>query len=138
MGLNYNVETNYDGQAQYFREAVGDNIREWCKDNGYDLYRDGLKIYTTLDSRMQKYAEDAAINQMRLIQRSFNSHWQGMNPWADKSGKEIKGFIERIAKREPYYKYLAKKFDGNRDSINYYINKPHTLRCFIFKAGFSK
>lgn len=135
MGLNYNVETNYDGQAQYFREAVGDDIREWCKDNGYDLYRDGLKIYTTLDSRMQKYAEDAAISQMRLIQRSFNSHWQGMNPWADKSGKEIKGFIERIAKREPYYKYLAAKYDGNRDSINYYINKPHTVKLFDYANG---
>ena len=135
MGLNYNVETNYDGQAQYFREAVGDNIREWCKDNGYDLYRDGLKIYTTLDSRMQRYAEEAAISQMRQIQRSFNSHWQGMNPWADKSGKEIKGFIERIAQREPYYKYLHTKYDGNRDSINHYLNKPHKVKLFDYANG---
>lgn len=57
--LDYSVESNYDGQAQYFREAVADHLKEWCKDNGYDLYTSGLKIYTTIDTRMQKYAEEA-------------------------------------------------------------------------------
>ena len=52
--LNFSVETNYDGKANYFREAVADYLKDWCEANGYDLYTSGLKIYTTLDSRMQK------------------------------------------------------------------------------------
>ena len=59
--LDYSVETNYDGQAKYFREAVADYLQDWCHENGYDLYSSGLKIYTTIDTRMQKYAEQAAI-----------------------------------------------------------------------------
>ena len=52
--LNFSVETNYDGQAQYFREAVANEMQDWCKENGYDLYTSGLKIYTTIDTRLQK------------------------------------------------------------------------------------
>ena len=73
--LNFSIESNYDGQAQYFREAVADELKDWCSENGYDLYTSGLKIYTTIDTRMQKYAEAAAIKQMKQVQRNFNSHW---------------------------------------------------------------
>ena len=64
--LDYSVESNYDGQAQYFREAVANELKEWCEDNGLDLYTSGLKIYTTIDTRMQKYAEEAAVKQMYI------------------------------------------------------------------------
>ena len=84
--LNYSVETNYDGQAKYFREAVADYLKDWCRDNGYDLYSSGLKIYTTIDTRLQKYAEDAAIKQMKQIQRNFNNHWGNRDPWIDENG----------------------------------------------------
>ena len=47
--LNYNVESNYDGKAFYFREAVSDELKTWCRENNYDLYTPGLKIYTTID-----------------------------------------------------------------------------------------
>ncbi|MGM9705062.1 MAG: transglycosylase domain-containing protein, partial [Prevotella sp.] len=60
ISLKYSVETNYDGQAQYFREAVANYLSGWCKENNYDLYSSGLKIYTTIDTRLQKYAEEAA------------------------------------------------------------------------------
>jgi penicillin-binding protein 1A len=59
--LDYSVENAYDGQALYFREAVKNHLQKWCSENGYDLYKDGLKIYTTIDTRMQKYAEEAAV-----------------------------------------------------------------------------
>ena len=72
--LDFSVENAYDGQATYFREAVAGYLKEWCKDNDYDLYTDGLKIYTTVDTRMQKYAEEAARKQMRQVQNNFNSH----------------------------------------------------------------
>ncbi len=57
--LDFKVEENYDGQAKYFREAVANYLKDWCQEEGYDLYSSGLKIYTTIDTRMQKYAEDA-------------------------------------------------------------------------------
>ena len=65
--LDFKVEENYDGQAKYFREAVANYLKDWCKDEGYDLYTSGLKIYTTIDTRMQKYAEDAARKQMKQV-----------------------------------------------------------------------
>lgn len=130
--LDYSVENNYDGQAQYFREAVADELHDWCKDNGIDLYRDGLKIYTTIDTRMQKYAEQAAKRQMRIIQRNFNNHWSGQNPWQDERHQEIPNFIEDLAKKLPYYKYLSQRYDNNTDSINYYLNLPHPVKLFDY------
>lgn len=133
--LDYSVENNYDGQAQYFREAVADELHDWCKDNDIDLYRDGLKIYTTIDTRMQKYAEQAAKRQMRIIQRNFNNHWSGQNPWQDERHQEIPNFIEDLAKKLPYYKYLSQRYDNNTDSINYYLNFPHPVKLFDYDEG---
>jgi Membrane carboxypeptidase/penicillin-binding protein len=48
--------------------------------NEIDLYSDGLKIYTTLDTRMQKYAEEAVDKQMRVVQQNFNNHWGKKTP----------------------------------------------------------
>lgn len=133
--LDYSVENNYDGQAQYFREAVADELHDWCKDNDIDLYRDGLKIYTAIDTRMQKYAEQAAKRQMRIIQRNFNNHWSGQNPWQDERHQEIPNFIEDLAKKLPYYKYLSQRYDNNTDSINYYLNLPHPVKLFDYDEG---
>ena len=133
--LDYSVENNYDGQAQYFREAVADELHDWCKDNDIDLYRDGLKIYTTIDTRMQKYAEQAAKRQMRIIQHNFNNHWSGQNPWQDERHQEIPNFIEDLAKKLPYYKYLSQRYDNNTDSINYYLNLPHPVKLFDYDEG---
>ena len=135
IDLDFSVESAYDGQANYFREAVANDLKEWCRDNGYDLYTDGLKIYTTLDTRMQRYAEAAAIKQMKQVQRNFWQHWGKTHPWQDEHHQEIAGFIEDIAKRQPYYKILDKKFAGNQDSINYYLNKPHTVKLFDYEQG---
>ena len=133
--LDYSVENNYDGQAQYFREAVADELHDWCKDNDIDLYRDGLKIYTTIDTRMQKYAEQAAKRQMRIIQRNFNNHWSGQNPWQDERHQEIPNFIEDLAKKLPDYKYLSQRYDNNTDSIKYYLNLPHPVKLFDYDEG---
>jgi len=64
LKLDIHVEENYDGQAQYFREYISDYLKDWMKENGYDLYSSGLRIYTTIDTRLQKYAEQAATKQM--------------------------------------------------------------------------
>lgn len=133
--LNYSVESNYDGTALYFREAVADELRTWCRDNDYDLYTSGLKIYTTIDSRMQKYAEEAAIKQMKQVQRNFNNHWGNQDPWQDENHNVIPGFIEGIAKRQPVYKYLLSRFPNNPDSIEYYLNRPHKVKLFDYEHG---
>lgn len=130
--LSYSVESNYDGQALYFREAVANYLKDWCEENGYDLYSSGLKIYTTIDTRMQKYAEEAARKQMKQIQRNFNNHWGKNDPWIDENGKVIPGFIEQIAQRQPVYKYLTAKYQNNPDSITYYLNKPHKVKLFDY------
>lgn len=84
--LNFKVENAYDGKALYFREAVKDYIREKCPE--LDVYSDGLKIYTTLDSRMQAYAENALREQMKTVQNNFNGHlaWSG-RPVARRKGQ---------------------------------------------------
>ena len=139
--LDYNVENAYDGDANYFREAVGDWLKGWCReyygeDRVYAYYTEGLKIYTTLDSRMQQYAEDAAIKQMKQVQKTFNQHWGNVNPWQDERHIEIPHFIEDLAKKTPYYKLLNQKFDGNQDSINYYLNLPHPVKLFDYEQGY--
>ena len=133
--LEYSVETNYDGQATYFREAVADYLKDWCKDNGYDLYTSGLKIYTTIDTRLQKYAEDAARSQMEQLQKNFKSHWGNTEPWRDEHGKLIPDFIENIAKRTSHYKTLSALYPDSPDSVNYYLNQPHTVKVFDYEKG---
>lgn len=136
--LDYSVESAYDGDANYFREAVADYLKDWCEtyyDNRNALYTEGLKIYTTLDTRMQKYAEEAAVKQMRQVQQTFNQHWGSVNPWQDERHQEIKNFIEDIARRQPVYKYLTKKYGGNEDSINHYLNLPHPVKVFDYDQG---
>ncbi len=135
----FKVEDNYDGQAKYFREAIAKYIKQLCAENenleDIDLYNDGLKIYTSLDSRMQKYAEDAARKQMKQVQRNFKSHWSGQQPWQDEKHQVIPNFIEDIAKQQPVYKYLEQKYPGQPDSIDYYLNKPHMVKVFDYDKG---
>ena len=135
ISLNYSVESNYDGQANYFRETVAAYLKDWCKENGYDLYNSGLKIYTTLDTRMQKYAEEAALKQMQSVQKNFNNHWGNTNPWQDERHQEIQGFIEDIAQRTVAYKILKQKFGSNTDSIEYWLNQPHKVKLFDYENG---
>lgn len=134
INLNYNVENTYDGSAQYFREAIKNYLADWCKKNNVDIYSDGLKIYATIDTRMQHYAEQAVQEQMRQIQSRFNQHWGGRAPWCDERGMEIAHFIEDIAKRTEAYKYLSKKYDGNNDSIFHYLNTPHVVKVFDYNS----
>ena len=142
------MEENYDGQAKYFREAVANYLKDWCDREGYDLYSSGLKIYTTIDTRMQKYAEDAARKQMKTVQQNFNNHWNirrtqagtekwlGENPWQDENHKEIANFIQGIAERQTFYKNLLARFPNNPDSVNYYYKEwIHPVKLFDYDKG---
>ena len=133
--LNYSVEKNYDGKAKYFRNAVAKYLKDWCEEEQIDLYTDGLKIYTTLNAKMQKYAEEAARKQMKQVQKNFREHWGKTNPWQDERHREIEGFIEGIAQETAAYKYLKEKYSGDSDSIEYYLNKPHKVSVFDYDKG---
>lgn len=128
-----NIDDNR-GDFMYFRDAVSSNLKQWCLENNYNLYTDGLKIYTSIDSKMQEYAEEAVNKQMHTIQSKFNAHWGKNEPWKDEKGNVIANFIENIATKTSYYKTLKRKFQ-NKDSINYYLNKPHECKVFDYKNG---
>lgn len=123
--LKEHEESPYDGTGNYFKVAVAKYLNEWAAKNEIelDLYRDGLKIITTIDSRLQTYAEDAVSEGMRNIQKTFDGHWSGKNPWVDEKGTEIPGFIDTVAKRTEFYKSLVKRFPTNQDSVWYYMKK---------------
>lgn len=132
--LNFNVETAYDGQALYFRRAVADYIKE--NSPNLDPYTDGLKIYTTIDTRLQRYAEEAVVEQMKKVQSSFDSHWKGLGePWRDEKGQLIPNFIENIARETSAYKNLRARFPSSPDSVDYYMNRPHAVKLFDYEGG---
>jgi len=132
LQLKYSVEENYDGTALYFREKVAENLRDWCKENEIDIYSDGLKIYTTIDTRMQEYAEEAVLKQMKRVQRQFNSHWGKDEPWIGENKQVIPNFIEDLIKRTPEYKKLAQKYAATPDSIWVELNKPRKMKVFNY------
>lgn len=135
------TESSYDGEAPYFRQELSNYINDLYKAGkikGYDeehkldLYADGLKVYTTLDTRMQRYAEEAVRKHMSMLQQRFREHWSGRNPWVDEQYREIPGFIDNIAKRSSYYKQLTAKYPEQPDSVDYYMNKPHKVKLFTY------
>ena len=133
--LNFSIEQTIDGDALHFRAYLEKYLQDWENENGYDIYSDGLKIYVTIDSRMQKYAEEALHKQMRNIQNKFDNHWRGQNPWQDENHKEIVNFVEDIARRTKAYAALAAKYKDQPDSITYYLNKPHKVKVFDYDKG---
>lgn len=131
--LNVSRENAVEGQAQYFRKAVADFITRNVPD--VDPYTDGLKIYTTLDSRMQRYAEQAVWSHMRGVQASFDDHWRGAgDPWRDGRGRAIPGFLEKQVKNTDAYRQLAVRFPDSPDSVRKHLNRPHSVRLFDYSG----
>lgn len=105
--LTYNKISHHQGLAPYFREQLKAELETWCmnneKDDGsaYNLYTDGLKIYTTLDSKLQEYAEKAMVQQMTEVQKTFFDHWGKDKPWKGKA--EV---LEQAIQRSTRYQQL--------------------------------
>ncbi|QKJ28948.1 transglycosylase domain-containing protein [Mucilaginibacter mali] len=130
LDLSY-VDDESTGDS-YLRQAVEKWLKKWCKDNDYDLYEDGLKIYTTIDSRMQQYAEDAVAEKMKMLQKRFYNIWGNKNPWRDSKGVEIKDFLLKAEQRLPVYAVLTKKYKGDTVQINKYFNTQKKMRVFTW------
>ncbi|OFY66684.1 MAG: hypothetical protein A3H98_00010 [Bacteroidetes bacterium RIFCSPLOWO2_02_FULL_36_8] len=132
--LDYNVENQNTGLAPYFREEVKKELQRWCASHGYDLFNSGLKIYTTINSKIQQYAEEAVSEHMATYQKIFYTHWKGRKPWIDENYREIKNFVEVALKKTPRYKQLLNQFGTNKDSIKFYLNKKIKMRIFSWNG----
>jgi len=132
--LNYLVESQNKGLATYFRTVAKAHLVNWANQNGYDLFEDGLKIYSTIDSRIQQYAEDAIAEHMDSLQAKFDEHWRGRNPWIDDNNKEIPGFLNNIIKRTGTYKSLIRTYGEESDSLAYYLHKKRPMKVFSWNG----
>lgn len=132
--LHYRVQNQNQGLATYFRSAIRPELSAWARERGLDLNTAGLKIYTTLDSRMQQYAEDAVAENMRRLQREFLSKWGGRNPWIDDNRNEIPGFLESRIQQTDVYRELAKRYGEKSDSLNILLNAKKRMRVFTWRG----
>jgi penicillin-binding protein 1A len=136
LGLKFTVDGHNTGPAPYFRESMRGYMRAWVKryneENGtdLDLYTSGLRIYTTIDSRMQAYQEEAMNEHMRQQQKLFDAHWKGRNPWADENGKEISGFIEKAVRSLPYFNVLKREV-GEEEAWKV-MRRPYKMKVFTY------
>lgn len=115
--LKFKRAGHNEGPAPYFREYLRIFMKEWVKNNPkpdgseYNIYTDGLKIYTTIDSRMQEYAEEATREHLSNLQRVFYSHWNGRKdaPFYNLTPEEIELIYERAVKKSDRYRNLKKQ-----------------------------
>ncbi|WP_075349080.1 penicillin-binding protein 1A [Algoriphagus marinus] len=139
--LDYSVANQNKGLATYFREIVKADLLQWTKENlksdgsAYDLYGDGLKIYTTIDSRMQRYAEEAVDEHMRALQKTFYNEMGNRDPWVDGDNRIIPNFIEDAVKRTEAYRLLKIRFGNDTDSINLKLNEKKRMNVFSWEKG---
>ncbi|GAB3182285.1 transglycosylase domain-containing protein [Telluribacter humicola] len=120
--------------APYFREQLRQELAEWCanqtKSNGdpYNLYTDGLKIYTTIDSRVQLAAERAVRARMASLQKQFNDHWKGRTPWGN--DKSVLDNALKVSRR-----YRVLKEQGLSDEeIRAIFRKPVPMTLFSWNG----
>ncbi|MCO5271858.1 MAG: penicillin-binding transpeptidase domain-containing protein, partial [Cyclobacteriaceae bacterium] len=136
IDLNYNVQNQNEGLATYFRTVMSNYLMRFCNERGIDLWNSGLRIYTTIDSKLQRYAEEAMAEHMRPLQEQFNEEWkkQGKNPWVDDNGKEIPGFLNSRIKRTAAYKFLVGKYGENSDSLKIALNIKRPMTVYTAKG----
>jgi len=130
LNLQFQSPDHNQGSATYFREYVRQEVTAWCKENKkadgetYDIYRDGLKIYTTIDSRMQAYAEAAVKEHLTYLQAEFYKHWKGKTPWGENTD-----IISTSMRRSDRYQQL--KDDGIAESeIKKIFDTPIKMTLF--------
>ncbi|MEM7512239.1 MAG: transglycosylase domain-containing protein, partial [Bacteroidota bacterium] len=94
------------GLAPYFREHLRAELQKWCKENDYNLYTDGLRVFTTLDSRMQKHAEDAVGEHLKALQTDFDNTTFGKEDWRKDSAS-----IAKMMKSSKWNSFWKKQDD---------------------------
>ena len=141
LNLDVNREGHSDGTATYFREYLRDVMKGWIKNNpkpdgtNYNLHRDGLKIYVTLDSRMQKYAEEAMDEHMSNLQRVFDKEQKRNRtaPFYDIDKKQIAVTMTQAMKRSNRWKRM-KKNGASEKEIRASFNEKTKMKIFSWKG----
>jgi len=131
--LDVSYELDEEDKDSYIRSAVSTVIRAWAKKKGYDIYADGLKIYTTIDSKFQEYAEEAVNSKMKILQATLSSQWQGQNPWVDENGDEIKDFVNQMVRKMPHYDQLSRHY-SHPGELDAYLQTKKRMRVFSWKG----
>ncbi len=140
LNLNYRVENQNTGAAPYFREVIRQQVlkaikelnQERPEDQQLNLYTSGLRIYTSIDSRMQKYAEESVREHMRAEQKLFYDHWRGRNPWVNEEMKEIKGFLRDAMKRTQRYRDLMTAYNNDEFKVWEELRRPIKMSVFTY------
>src|SRR5690606_32254565 len=139
--LEYSVASHNRGLATYFREVVKADLIKWTQEDlkadgtPYDLYGDGLRIFTTLDSRLQRYAEEAVAEHMPVLQERFEEELRGRDPWIDSNGRVIENFLDNAVKRTEAYRNLRAQYGDDMDSIQYKLNIKKPMKVFSWEKG---
>ena len=138
----FSIQDHTAGSATYFREYLRLYLNEWCKNNPkpdgthYDIYSDGLRIYTTIDSRMQKYAEEAVYEHVcQYLQPMFFDHWKGKEnaPFANLSKEETNRILRAAMVRSE--RYLRMKDAGaSEDEIMKVFNTKVQMKIFSWNG----
>lgn len=132
--LEYKRITHHSGLAPYFRSYIKDELAAWCRKNikksgePYNLYTDGLKIYTTIDSKLQHYAEVAVTEKMKGLQEEFDNHWRNREPW-EGSPRILRDAIERSVQ----YRQL-KEQELTEEEIMKVMNEPVPMTVFTWEG----
>ena len=135
---HFNVMDHNSGQATYFREFLRGELNDWAKNHThpdgrpYNIYRDGLRIYTTIDSRMQQHAEAAVKEFMgKELQPMFYKHWKNQKnaPFYNITADEVDHILETSMKRTDRYRTL-KNAGMCMDSIKAEFNRPVEMTVF--------
>jgi penicillin-binding protein 1A len=122
--------TRHQGKAKYFTEYVRLMMSDWLENNRkssgkkYDLYKDGLKIYTSLNYAMQQYAEKAVEKRLKILQYEFDRQWGNEDPW-----KDVPVVLTNAIKNSDRYKTL-KKAGLSELMIQDSLNKPVEMKIF--------
>ncbi|MEM6726310.1 MAG: transglycosylase domain-containing protein, partial [Bacteroidota bacterium] len=121
LSLKYNLITPSDGPAPYFREHLRQFMHKWAKYNtredgsAFNIYEDGLKIYTTIDPNLQQAAQEAVYEHMKDLQSTFNNHWKDQKPW----GKRARMIEKAVANSERYKNLKAKGYTQEQLNANF-------------------
>ncbi|MDO6811581.1 transglycosylase domain-containing protein [Tenacibaculum soleae] len=141
LKINFTPESHSDGLATYFRENLKQRLKKWAKenpkDNGefYNIYKDGLKIHVTIDSRMQKYAEEASREHMANLQSFFFKEQERNKkaPFYDIDKRTITGIMKRGKRNSTRYKRL-KAAGKSEEEIEKSFNTDVDMRVFSWKG----
>ncbi|OYU80976.1 MAG: penicillin-binding protein [Flavobacterium sp. BFFFF1] len=139
--LHFHPESHTDGIATYFREYLRDFMKEWVKENkkpdgsDYDIYTDGLKIYTTIDSRMQTYAEEAVTDHMKNLQEEFWSQQKTNKnaPFVNLNEGETERLMQRARKNSDRWS-IMKSDDKSDEEIEKSFDVKTKMRVFTWKG----